>query len=154
MNARVASGRRAARWARRWARDERGTAVIEFAIIVPVLMVLVLAIIDFGRMMAVSGSLAAAVRDGARYAATSANPSDPTQQSNVKARVIGSFQAFGGTALTTSNITVSQDITNGVVTVAVSGYTYTPLTPVMRMIGAGTLTFTRSATFRWERSFF
>ena len=105
-------------------------------------------------MTAVAGSLAAAVRDGARYAATLANPSDATQQSNVKSRVISAFQSVGGVALTTTNITVSQNNTNGTVTVAVSGYTYQPLTPVMRMIGAGTLTFARSATFRWERSFF
>lgn len=138
----------------RWTRDERGTAIIEFAIIVPMLLVLVLAIIDFGRMMAVSGGLAAAVREGARYAATSANPSDGTQQSAIKSRVINEFQSFGGAALTTSNITIAVDNANANVTVSVANYTYQPITPVMRMIGAGTLNFSRSATFRWERSFF
>ncbi|HEY0780383.1 MAG TPA: TadE/TadG family type IV pilus assembly protein [Gemmatirosa sp.] len=138
----------------RWTRDERGAALVEFAIVVPMLLVLVLAIVDFGRMMAVSGGLAAAVRDGARYAATSANPSDATQQSNIKARVINAFQAFGGPAIQTSNIAITVDNSAGNVTVAVSGYTYQPLTPVMRMIGVGTLNFSRSATFRWERSFF
>ena len=139
---------------RRWARDERGAAIVEFAIIVPLLLILVLGIVDFGRLMAVSGGLAAAVREGARYAATSANPSDPTQQSNIKSRVINEFQAFGGPALQTSNIAITVDNSGGNVTVAVSGYTYVPLTPVMQMIGAGTINFTRSSTFRWERSFF
>ncbi len=138
----------------RWLRDERGTALVEFAIVVPMLLVLVLGIIDFGRMMAVAGGLAAAVRDGARMAATSSNPSDATQQSAIKSRVIGAFQPFGGAAIQTSNIAVSLDNNAGNVTVAVTGYTYVPLTPVMRMIGAGTLNFSRSATFRWERSFF
>lgn len=138
----------------RWIRDERGTALVEFAIVVPMLLVLILGIIDFGRMMAVSGGLAAAVRDGARMAATASDPSNPTQQAAVKTRVINAFQSFGGPALQTGNIAVSLDNTAGNVTVAVTGYTYVPITPVMRMIGAGTLNFSRSATFRWERSFF
>ncbi len=149
------SARRAAvRCLTRWGRDERGAALVEFAIVVPMLLVLVLAIIDFGRMMAVSAGLAAAAREGARYAATSSNPSDATQQSNIKARVINAFQAFGGPALQTTNIAVSVDNSAGNVTVAVTGYTYKPITPVMTMIGAGTLNFSRSSTFRWERSFF
>lgn len=146
--------RAAGRALRGWARDERGAAVVEFAIVVPILLVMMLGIIDFGRMLAVSGGLAAAVRDGTRLAAVSSNPSDATQQSTVKNRVISAFQALGGPALQASNIAVSVDQTNGLVTVTVSGYTYQPLTPVLRMIGAGTVTFTRSATFRWERSNF
>ena len=139
---------------RRFARDERGTAIVEFAIIVPILLVLILAIIDFGRMLAVSGGLAAAVRDGTRAAAVAPNPADPTQQTGIKNRVISSFQPLGGPALQASNIAVSLDAPNGIVTVTVSGYTYQPLTPVFRMIGAGTLSFTRTASFRWERSNF
>ena len=142
------------RWAQSIARDERGAAVVEFAIVVPILMLLVLGIIDFGRMLAVSGGLAAAVRDGTRAAAVASNPSDATQQTSIKNRVITSFQPLGGAALQASNIAVSSDATAGTVTVTVTGYIYQPLTPVFRMVGAGTLSFTRTATFRWERSNF
>lgn len=136
----------------RFAGDERGAAVVEFAIVVPVLLLLVLGIIDLGRMLAVAGSLTAAVRDGARMAAASASPSDAAQITAFKNRVITSFQTLGGPALQASNITVTDPTNNGIVTVTVSGYTYQPLTPLFRMIGAGTVTFTRTSTFRWERS--
>ncbi|GJG85664.1 hypothetical protein tb265_08450 [Gemmatimonadetes bacterium T265] len=140
----------------RWARDERGTAIVEFAIIFPVLLTMLLAIIDFGRMMAVAASLAAAVRDGARQGAVATDLTDATQISAVKSRVISGFQPFGGAALTTGNIAVNvvtgSDGSNYNVNVKVTGYTYVPITPVARMIGMGTVTLTRQATFRWERT--
>ena len=136
---------------RRWTRDERGAAVVEFAIIVPVLLVLLLAIIDFGRMMAVGASLAASVRDGARQGAAATSLTDQTQISAVQSRVISEFQPFGGPALTTGNVAVSVDA-NYNVTVKVTGYTYRPITPIAGMIGRGTVTFTRTAVFRWERT--
>ncbi len=136
---------------RRWLRDERGAAIVEFAIVVPVLLTLLFGIIDFGRMMAVGASLAAAVRDGGRQAAVSTDLTDATQISAVKTRVINAFQPFGGAALTTGNISVAVDGSYNV-TVKVTGYTYRPITPIAGMIGMGTVTFTRTAVFRWERT--
>ena len=136
---------------RRWARDERGTAIVEFALIFPVLLIMLLAIIDFGRMMAVAASLAAAVRDGARMGAATTNVTDASQIAAVQARVVSTFQAFGGTRLTTNNVAVSVDA-NWNITVKVTGYTYVPITPIARMIGMGTVTLTRAAVFRWERT--
>lgn len=142
--------RRCARAARRWARDERGAAVVEFAVVVPVLLVFITAIIDFGRMYAVAASLAAAVRDGARQAAATTDLDTYTaRRAAVKARVVGAFQAFGGAALTADGVSVTLDAGNNVV-VSVAGYTYAPITPVASLVGLGTITINRSATFRWE----
>lgn len=135
----------------RWVRDERGTAVVEFAIVLPVLLTMVLAIIDFGRMMAVAASLAAAVRDGARMGAAMTNVTDATQLSAVKSRVVSNFQPFGGAQLTASNVAVTVDASYNI-TVKVTGYTYVPITPIARMIGMGTVSLTRAAVFRWERT--
>jgi Flp pilus assembly protein TadG len=52
-------------------RRERGQALLEFALIVPFLLVLILVIIDFGFAMDRRLVLQHAVREGARYAALS-----------------------------------------------------------------------------------
>lgn len=141
---------------RRWLCDERGTAMVEFALIFPVLLIMLLATIDFGRMMAVGASLAAAARDGARQGAAITNLSDNSQIQAVQTRVISQFQSFGGAPLTAGNVSVTvipaSDGSLYNVRVKVSGYTYVPITPIARMIGMGTVTFTRSAVFRWERT--
>ena len=46
---------------------ERGATAVEFALILPLLLVLLFGLIDFGRMGFVQVSLTAASREGARY---------------------------------------------------------------------------------------
>ena len=53
---------------------DRGTATVEFAIVVPVLLLLVFGIIDFGRMASDHVQLTAAARAAAMAAAAHANP--------------------------------------------------------------------------------
>ena len=50
-------------------RGERGAAAVEFAFIVPLLIVLVLGIAEFGRAFQVQGTLSAAAREGVRVMA-------------------------------------------------------------------------------------
>jgi Flp pilus assembly protein TadG len=47
-------------------RDQRGASAVEFAFIVPLLILLVLGIAEFGRAFQVSGTLSAAAREGVR----------------------------------------------------------------------------------------
>jgi Flp pilus assembly protein TadG len=136
---------------RRLVRDEQGAAAVEFAIIVPVLLLIVVAIIDLGRLLAVASSLASAVRDGARQGATVTDFADGTQVAAVRTRVVSEFTTFGGTALQSSNVGVTLDGASNV-SVTVSGYVYQPLTPFASLVGLGTITLTRQAVFRWERA--
>jgi Flp pilus assembly protein TadG len=55
-------------------RDERGATVVEFAFIIPLLIVLVLGIAEFGRAFQVSGTLSAAAREGVRVMALQNDP--------------------------------------------------------------------------------
>lgn len=55
-------------------RGERGASVVEFALVVPLLMVLVLGIIEFGHAFQVQGTLSAAAREGARVMALQSDP--------------------------------------------------------------------------------
>src|SRR4051812_43306379 len=61
---------------RRRLRDERGASAVEFAFIVPLLIVLVLGIAEFGHAFQVQGTLSAAAREGVRAMALRSNPDD------------------------------------------------------------------------------
>jgi Flp pilus assembly protein TadG len=49
--------------------DVRGAAAVEFAIVLPLVLLLVCGIVDFGRMLNVQITLSAAAREGARWEA-------------------------------------------------------------------------------------
>ncbi|SNS43627.1 TadE-like protein [Geodermatophilus pulveris] len=55
-------------------RDEHGASAVEFAFIVPLLLVLVLGIAEFGHAFQVQGTLSAAAREGARVMALQNDP--------------------------------------------------------------------------------
>ena len=55
-------------------RDERGATAVEFAFILPLLIVLVLGIVEFGHAFQVSGTLSAAAREGVRVMALQNDP--------------------------------------------------------------------------------
>ena len=50
-------------------RDERGASAVEFAFVVPLLLLLVLGIAEFGRAFQVQGTISAAAREGVRMMA-------------------------------------------------------------------------------------
>jgi Flp pilus assembly protein TadG len=55
-------------------RAERGATAVEFALIVPLLIVLVLGIVEFGHAFQVQGTLSAAAREGVRLMALQNDP--------------------------------------------------------------------------------
>ncbi|RZU31207.1 TadE/TadG family type IV pilus assembly protein [Blastococcus saxobsidens] len=57
-------------------RDERGATAVEFAFIVPLLLVLVIGIVEFGHAFQVQGTLSAAAREGVRAMALRNDPVD------------------------------------------------------------------------------
>ena len=59
---------------RRRLRDERGATAVEFGLIVPLLLLLVLGIVEFGHAFQVQGTLSAAAREGARAMALRNDP--------------------------------------------------------------------------------
>jgi Flp pilus assembly protein TadG len=59
---------------RRRLQSERGASAVEFGLIVPILLILVLGIIEFGHAFQVQGTLSAAAREGARAMALRNDP--------------------------------------------------------------------------------
>jgi len=66
-----------------WRNDE-GSALIEGAILVPVLLVLVLGVLEFSWLIDQQHLISTGIHDAARYLARSANPNDVTIQKDAK----------------------------------------------------------------------
>src|SRR5262249_11331792 len=73
-HARLTEPSRRFRGARRLVRSERGTAVVEFALVAPLLFLLVFGIIEFGRILNAYNQLTQLAGQGARAAAVNRNP--------------------------------------------------------------------------------
>lgn len=130
--------------------DRRGAVAVEFALVLPMLMLLVFGIIDFGRAYYTLNQIISSVREGARYAAVLEDPI--AQQADVR-KVVKDFTVpMGGKKITDGQIEVALDQATGRVTVRVKNYPFELITPLAKTFGAGTLLITREATFRWERA--
>jgi Flp pilus assembly protein TadG len=62
---------------RRQKHNDRGQAIVEFALVLPVFLLLVLGIVQFGRLYSNNETITNATRAGARVAAVSRTASDP-----------------------------------------------------------------------------
>jgi Flp pilus assembly protein TadG len=135
-------------------RGERGVAVVEFALVAPLLFILIFAIIDLGRAYSTLNQLAASAREGARLAAVLANPLSSTAQKQVRDAVKQfSLRQLGGPQVHDDQIAITRDMTTGTVTVAVRDYPFQLMTPFVGVVGLRrTIPITRQATFRWERA--
>jgi hypothetical protein len=95
VNARPAPAATAAWWralaavatAARGLRRESGQALVEFALIVPVLALIAVGILDLGRLFYSYEALANAAREGARYCALHALDPEPGRTNDTRARI-------------------------------------------------------------------
>ncbi|PYP77286.1 MAG: hypothetical protein DMD35_15750 [Gemmatimonadetes bacterium] len=139
-------------------RSERGAALVEFALVVPLLMLMMCATIDFGLAVYTLNNLTAAVREGGRYAATldvaawAAN-GGATARTQVSDRVYNYIVGMNNgltVAQTKALITVTPPDANGLITVQITAYPYKPVTPLSTLLGLATVSLNRRAIFRWE----
>lgn len=141
----------------RRAKDERGAAIVEFALVAPILLTLVWGIIETGRVFYTINSLASSVRDGARWGAASCplqttgpgagTPAIDVCRAPIRDMVRTGFQPIGDT-LVDGNILVLVVGTGANTRIEVTAsYPYEPIVP----IGGWNVTITRRAVFRYER---
>jgi Flp pilus assembly protein TadG len=136
---------------RRFLRGRRGNVLVEFAIITPLLAILMCAIIDFALAMFTLNNLTNAVRQGARAAAIR---SAPISESTVQTEVCAALSmSFTGTCTSLVSLDTSQyRAAAGVLKVKITNYPYTPVTPLAPLFRMSTVNMTREAVFRWEFS--
>ena len=101
---------------------DRGAAAVEFALLLPVLLLLLFGIIDFGRLINAQITLTQAAREGVRLAALGQSSATVQTRVTAAAGVLSPVTATVTTACTTAGAA-----TDAVVTVT---YTFTFITPV------------------------
>lgn len=118
---------------------QRGAAAVEFAIVFPLLFLVMAGIVDYGRYFLTEIQLTNAVREGARVAVIGEDVDD------IKARVLTAAPAVPG--LSTGTVTVAECAgTGGDATVTATGdFDWILLEPALNLFGgAGALPVARA----------
>jgi Flp pilus assembly protein TadG len=135
-------------------RSEKGAELVEFALILPLILLLCLGVIEFGRAYYTYNILSKAVRDGARYASAGMVTSTGTINSSTvtETKNVVVYGNTGGTgtpkipSLTTTHVNVPATTVvtaaEQYVTVSVS-YPYVPL---FKLVMPATLTISPKVT--------
>ena len=149
-------------------RDQRGAVVVEFALIVPLLLLIVFGILDFGYMLNRTTIVSNASRDGARTASLDGSFADicTTVKSELSQSGIAVPAACNGTSGATIIKIDCKKVDNSACgatsttydTLAVSGataivtvtYTYTWITPLIGQLFGSSEVFTQTTQMRVE----
>lgn len=107
-------------------RDERGVAFVEFAIIMPILMCMVLGIFTGGIAYNRKISLTGAAREGARYGST-LDSKDPTWATDVQSDVLG--QGAGELSASQVCVALVQGLGSSPTVVSGGQYVQNPFNP-------------------------
>jgi Flp pilus assembly protein TadG len=113
-------------------RDERGTQLVELALVLPLMLMLVGATAEFGRFFYTYSTLSKATRAGARFQISQVPGTNMTQTKNLV--VYGNTAGTGSpvaAGLTPANVSVVENKTPAgavqTVSVTISNYAYTPV---------------------------
>jgi len=140
--------------------SQRGQSLLEFAMTLPLLLLIVLGVIEFGRAYFQYNTLSKAVRQGARYMSMHAyDPIELTRAQNIA--IYGNREGTGSPCLPglgVGNITITPrnpDTAGGAsrtnpprwVTVGVTGYTFQPM--FSGILPISSVSFTPSVEMRY-----
>lgn len=112
-------------------RDDRGAAMLEFAIVAPLLVTLLFGVVDVGRFFFLYHALLNAARDGARLAAVTPMAT-AAEVSAATAQVVGTVRArIPDAQATTAAVTVALQGTAPAqsVRVSIAGYPFARIVP-------------------------
>ncbi len=126
---------------KKFCKSQKGQSLVEFALVIPIFILLLFGIIEFGRLWETMNVLTSAAREGARIAAVTS-----PDGARVRSRALN---LLAGSGLTGISVTISGPGGSHDVTVTVSG-TYAPLTNAVIPGLVGPFNLTRSTTMHWE----
>lgn len=122
-------------------KQQQGQSLVEFALLVPMLVVILFGTVEFGRLWMTMNVLTGAAREGARVAAVTA-PNTAQVQTAVN-------NVLTGANITGATVTVAGPNAANSVTVTVR-INYRVLTGTIIPGMSSTLQLTRTASMRWE----
>jgi len=126
---------------KRFCKSQKGQSLVEFALVIPIFILLLFGIIEFGRLWETMNVLTSAAREGARIAAV-------TSPDGARVRSTA-LNLLAGSGLSGVSVALSGPGGSHAVTVTVSG-TYVPLTGAVIPGLIGPFNLTRSTTMHWE----
>jgi Flp pilus assembly protein TadG len=124
----------------RFMKSERGQSLVEFALILPIFIVVLFGIMEFGRLWEITNLITSASREGARVAAISGT--SQSQAINAAQNVLSAAN------IDDAVVSVSGPNAASEVTVTVS-LDYTPMTGNI-IPGLDEFSLSRSTIMRWE----
>ncbi len=140
---------------RRLTHDESGVALVEFALVLPILLVLLFGMLDFGKAFNYWIDETHLANEGARWAVVNKNPGSGTLQQYIQQQADTPELRNGGTSSVPSSLQVCISFPDGSsevgdpVHVAVST-TYNWLPFLGSRLGIASTTITGSSTMRLE----
>jgi len=128
-------------------KSEKGQAMVEFALVLPILILLLCAIMDFGWIFFQKILVTNAAREAARYSAVhlyddgTVNAADTTAARTV---------ALGSSSVLPDALTASLTVSDGAVTVTVTSPAAVITGLTSSFFGGSTVNLTASSTMRYE----
>ena len=141
-------------------RDERGTQLVELAIVIPVAVLLLAAVAEFGRFFYTYTTLSKATRAGARYLVSQPPGTKDTAGKNL---VVYASTGDGAAKpvvekLSTANVTVTYNAAAKTTTVKIENYKYEPIFDLGKLVknpklslgvNVGASTTMRQLVYNW-----
>ena len=110
--------------------NDRGAAAVEFALVLPLLLITVLGLVDFGRAYSMQISLTQAAREGVRVAALGGSAADATT------RTTNAAVGVNGITVGVTTCPAAVTPTSDAQVIASRTYDYiTPISPLFTLIG-------------------
>jgi Flp pilus assembly protein TadG len=130
-------------------RGERGTSLVEFVLVLPIFLLLVFAIVDFGMGFHAWLTVTNSAREGARYGAVRAT------EAEIRNRVVDTADSLDPSKMTITVTNAQGDPGESVVVQVEYEYALiTPLDNILGLISGGsvgpTITFSSTADMRLE----
>ena len=132
---------------RRIGREERGAAVAEFVLIMPVFLMVFFLVIEISRLWMTVGVVAEAAREGARTAAVTTPFASTDAVTRMNAVLTGASLTASSTP--TASCSASPCVTGSTITTTVRVQFDTPI-PLLNPIFGGPRTITQTAQMRFE----
>lgn len=124
----------------RFGRDDRGVTAIEFALIAPVFIAMIVGVTQIGRLFYAHAGLRNAVAEGARFATIDPRPT----ASSITARINANKSSLDGASFGAPSVTFAQDATTKEWSATISMSYSVTLDFIFYSYGPVTLNYTRS----------
>ncbi len=145
---------------RKIVRDKRGSAVVEMALVLPILLVILFAMVIMGISINTKIAVSMSAREAARYyAVNSGSPSVDSEtrslaQDRLKGGITASEAEFARSFNPVTDVGINRSIDGKYVTITVTYHQNTMIPGLLRLIGGAgwgeSFALTSSATFKVE----